>query len=167
MTSKATEPVTTTTVESPLGPLTMVARGARLVSLEMQGQAHAREVPIAAVADDRAFSSIATQLEEYFAGHRKHFDIELGLEGSTFQLRVWEELSRIPYGHTISYGQLAARVGRPGAARAVGLANGRNPVAIIVPCHRVIGADGNLTGYGGGLWRKEFLLGLEGAHPMR
>ena len=98
------------------------------------------------------------QLREYFAGKRQSFDLPLKLEGNSFQVVVWEELTRIPFGKTISYGELARRIGKPGAPRAVGLANGKNPISIIVPCHRVIGASGKLTGYGGGLDRKVFLL---------
>jgi methylated-DNA-[protein]-cysteine S-methyltransferase len=101
------------------------------------------------------------QLEAYFAGELREFDLPLAPEGSEFQLRVWEQLRAIPYGETISYGELARRVGDPAAARAVGLANGRNPLPVIVPCHRVIGADGALTGFGGGLERKRRLLELE------
>jgi methylated-DNA-[protein]-cysteine S-methyltransferase len=101
------------------------------------------------------------QLEAYFAGELRDFDLPLAPEGSEFQLRVWEQLRAIPYGETISYGELARRVGDPAAARAVGLANGRNPLPVIVPCHRVIGADGSLTGFGGGLERKRRLLELE------
>jgi methylated-DNA-[protein]-cysteine S-methyltransferase len=101
------------------------------------------------------------QLEAYFAGELREFDLPLAPEGSEFQLRVWEQLRAIPYGETISYGELARRVGDPAAARAVGLANGRNPLPVIVPCHRVIGADGSLTGFGGGLERKRRLLELE------
>ncbi len=101
------------------------------------------------------------QLEEYFAGRRRRFDLPLDLRGTPFQLRVWELLQGIPYGETRSYGELAQDLGRPGAARAVGAANGANPLAIVVPCHRVIGAGGALTGYGGGIERKRFLLELE------
>jgi len=101
------------------------------------------------------------QLEEYFTRRRRRFDLPLAPSGTEFQLAVWSELERIPYGETISYGDLAARIGRPRAVRAVGAANGRNPIAIIVPCHRVIGADGSLTGFGGGLPRKRLLLELE------
>lgn len=106
----------------------------------------------------------ATQLEEYFAGERTDFDLTMELDGTPFQQEVWAELARIPYGETISYGELARRVGSPKASRAVGLANGRNPVSIIVPCHRVIGSNGQLTGYGGGLERKTWLLDHEAAH---
>ncbi len=101
------------------------------------------------------------QLEEYFAGERTSFDIPLAPEGAPFEREVWRALEEIPYGETVSYGEIARRVGQPTAARAVGTANGRNPIAVIVPCHRVIGADGSLTGYGGGLERKRLLLELE------
>lgn len=111
--------------------------------------------------DETRFTRVIAQLDEYFAGDRKEFDIELQPEGSPFQLRVWNALRAIPYGTTTSYGAVARRIGQPTASRAVGLANGKNPIAIIVPCHRVIGADGSLTGYGGGLDRKRFLLALE------
>jgi methylated-DNA-[protein]-cysteine S-methyltransferase len=107
------------------------------------------------------------QLREYFAGERRRFDLPLELEGTPFQLRVWNALLEIPYGETRSYGQLARELGVPGAARAVGAANGANPVAIIVPCHRVIAAGGALHGYGGGLDRKKFLLELESGASMR
>ena len=104
------------------------------------------------------------QLREYFAGVRKSFDLPLSLHGTPFQMAVWDSLQTIPYGETRSYGDIARQIGRPGAARAVGMANHRNPICIIVPCHRVIGADGSLTGYGGGLDKKEALLKLEGVH---
>lgn len=102
------------------------------------------------------------QLREYFAGERRGFDMPLAPEGTPFQLRVWRELLRIPYGARMSYGELAQRIGSPEASRAVGLANGANPIAIVIPCHRVVGSNGHLTGYGGGLPRKEWLLALEG-----
>lgn len=111
--------------------------------------------------DDAALAFMARQLDEYFAGTRVDFDLELAPRGTPFQLAVWDQLCRIPYGETISYGELAKRVDRPGAARAVGSANGQNPIAIIVPCHRVIGADGSLTGFGGGLPWKRCLLARE------
>jgi len=111
--------------------------------------------------DDHAFAGVRAQLAEYFAGERTLFDVPLVMAGTPFQLRVWRELENIPYGETISYGELARRVEQPSAARAVGLANGRNPISVIVPCHRVLGANGSLTGYGGGMERKETLLGLE------
>lgn len=107
------------------------------------------------------------QLDAYFAGERQHFDLPVRAPGTPFQQLVWAALCEIPYGTTTSYGQLAHRIGRPGASRAVGLANGRNPVSVVVPCHRVIGANGTLTGYGGGLDRKRLLLGLESATLAR
>jgi methylated-DNA-[protein]-cysteine S-methyltransferase len=113
--------------------------------------------------DDDALAGWFHQLDEYFAGTRTEFDLPLRLEGTPFQVEVWEQLRRIPYGETISYGELATRVDRPEAARAVGAANGQNPIAIVVPCHRVIGADGSLTGFGGGLDWKRHLLAVEGA----
>ena len=117
---------------------------------------------------DDAFGEARSQLGEYFDGTRREFDVPLALAGNEFELRVWGALLEIGYGETASYGAIAARIGAPSAARAVGLANGRNPVAVIVPCHRVIGADGSLTGYGGGLERKRLLLDLEaGVLPLR
>lgn len=111
--------------------------------------------------DDTAFPEAVRQLEEYFRGDREQFDLELEMAGTAFQRRVWEALLTIPYGQTRSYGEIARQIGAPGASRAVGLANGHNPIGIIVPCHRVIGANGKMTGYGGGIERKELLLGLE------
>lgn len=111
--------------------------------------------------DPIPFRHVIDQLDAYFHGELRDFSVNLEPEGTPFQLRVWRELSRIPYGETISYGQLATRIGNPNASRAVGLANGSNPISIIVPCHRVIGSNGKLTGYGGGLPIKEKLLGLE------
>jgi len=110
---------------------------------------------------DSFFRAVMDQLESYFAGERRHFDLPLDLRGTPFQKTVWGELLRIPYGETISYGQLATRIGNPAASRAVGSANGRNPISVIVPCHRVIGSGGKLTGYAGGLNCKNFLLQLE------
>lgn len=112
---------------------------------------------------DTAFAAAVDQLEEYFAGQRTEFELELEMAGTPFQRRVWSALMTIPYGQTRSYGEIAMQLDAPGASRAVGLANGRNPIAIIVPCHRVIGANGKLTGYGGGLSRKRALLDLETA----
>jgi methylated-DNA-[protein]-cysteine S-methyltransferase len=113
------------------------------------------------VRDERPLAPLRLQLEEYFAGERQEFELDLAPSGTPFQLSVWRALRAIPYGETASYGEIAAAVGQPGAARAVGGANNRNPIAIVVPCHRVIGASGSLTGYGGGLPRKERLLALE------
>jgi methylated-DNA-[protein]-cysteine S-methyltransferase len=148
----------TTTVDSPIGPLLLSAEDGVLTGLQMQNQRHARALPSDVVVNDQWFIDVASQLRAYFAGACTMFDVPLDLRGTEFQRSVWEQLQTIPYGETISYGELARRVGNPNASRAVGLANGRNPIAIIVPCHRVIGADGSLTGYGGGLERKTWLL---------
>ena len=153
-----------TVVESPYGPLTLVATDGVLSGLYMVGQRHrpAEESFGERVAgSEEPFPEVARQLAAYFAGERTEFDLPLRLEGTDFQRSVWEQLVRIPYGQTWSYGELAARLGKPGASRAVGLANGKNPVGIIVPCHRVIGASGSMTGYGGGLDRKVRLLAFE------
>ena len=155
--------ITTMTVESPVGPLTLTAREGALSGLHMQDQRHAPAPSPEWQRDDGAFEDAVEQLHAYFAGTLTDFDLPLALDGTDFQRRVWSALCEIPYGETISYGELARRVGRPGAARAVGLANGRNPVGIIVPCHRVIRADGSMTGYGGGLQRKVWLLEHEAA----
>jgi methylated-DNA-[protein]-cysteine S-methyltransferase len=150
-----------TTVGSPVGPLRLVATDGVLSGLYMDDQRHRPDEATFGHEDDGPFADVASQLEAYFAGERTDFDLPLHLEGTDFQRRVWAGLREIPYGETWSYGQLAAHLGSPGASRAVGLANGRNPVAIVVPCHRVVGADGKLTGYGGGLERKQALLDLE------
>ena len=148
------------TIDSPIGPLALAGRGQVLTNLRMVDQTYEPDrtnwVP-----DDRAFPEAVEQLEAYFAGERTDFDLELSLTGTEFQRRVWQALLTIPYGETRSYGEIAEQIGASGAARAVGLANGRNPIAVIVPCHRVIGASGSLTGYGGGLERKQSLLELE------
>lgn len=150
-----------TSVDSPLGELMLVGDGAALCGLHMmEGRRSVNPGRGWERAGD-AFTAPRAQLDEYFAGERTSFDLPVRMDGTPFQRRVWSELELIPYGETISYGELARRVGSPSAARAVGLANGRNPIAVIVPCHRVIGADGSLTGYGGGTERKRILLGLE------
>jgi methylated-DNA-[protein]-cysteine S-methyltransferase len=146
-------------VDSPLGPLTLVADGDTLVGLYMADQRH-RPV-IEGPRDDTALPQLREQLEAYWRRELKDFDVPVALAGSPFQQQVWAGLRTIPYGVTWSYGRLAAAVGRPGASRAVGLANGRNPVGVVVPCHRVVGSTGSLTGYGGGLARKQWLLDLE------
>jgi methylated-DNA-[protein]-cysteine S-methyltransferase len=150
-----------TTVESPVGELLMVGDGAAVRGLYMQEAPKPATVQPGWRATPAAFDDVRRQLAEYFAGARTVFDVPLALEGTPFQRAVWSALGEIPYGQTISYGELARRIGRPSAVRAVGLANGRNPVGVIVPCHRVVGADGALTGYGGGIERKRFLLELE------
>ncbi len=116
---------------------------------------------LTAIRDDQAIAHVGRQVNEYCAGARRHFTLDLAAEGTSFQHKVWDALVKIPYGETTSYGALAAKIGSPGAARAVGLANGMNPIGLIVPCHRVIGADGSLTGYGGGLPLKRALLAFE------
>jgi O-6-methylguanine DNA methyltransferase len=153
-----------TVVDSPCGPLTLVARDGVLAGLYMTGQRHRPPQETFGPRDDElpAFAETARQLDAYFAGRRTGFDLALSLAGTPFQQRVWAALREIPYGATVSYGELAESLGQPTASRAVGLANGKNPVGIIVPCHRVIGANGNMTGYGGGLERKRWLLGFEG-----
>jgi methylated-DNA-[protein]-cysteine S-methyltransferase len=152
-----------TTVQSPIGELTLASDGEALTGLYMADQRHRPELPAADRDDDAVLAAAREQLAEYFAGQRHAFDLPLRPAGTPFQRAVWDALREIPYGETAGYGELARRLGRPGAARAVGLANGRNPIAIVVPCHRVIGAAGALTGYGGGLERKRYLLELERA----
>jgi methylated-DNA-[protein]-cysteine S-methyltransferase len=147
--------------DSPIGELLLLGDGEALHGLSMQGGRRPIKPRPAWERRDEAFADAREQLDEYFAGTRTSFDLPLVLNGDAFQTLVWEELQRVPYGETVSYGQIARAIGRPDAARAVGLANGRNPIAVIVPCHRVIGADGSLTGYGGGLERKRLLLDLE------
>ncbi len=149
------------TIPSPIGTLLLAGDGERLGVLAMQDAPRPRAIDGCWRHDPTAFEAVEQQLDEYFAGTRTDFDFPLDMRGNEFQLRVWEELTRIPYGTTTSYGEVAKRVGKPDAARAVGLANGQNPVAVIVPCHRVIGANGKLVGYGGGLERKRLLLDLE------
>jgi methylated-DNA-[protein]-cysteine S-methyltransferase len=151
-----------TTVDSPIGELLLLSNGRALRGLFMQDGRHPMPRQPQWRHADEPFAAVKEQLAEYFAGERTEFDVPLHLDGSPFQLRVWRALCDIPFGTTTSYGEIARRVGKPSAARAVGLANGQNPIAVIVPCHRVIGADGSLTGYGGGLERKQILLALEG-----
>jgi methylated-DNA-[protein]-cysteine S-methyltransferase len=150
-----------TTIESPIGELLAVGDGRALHGLYMQEGRTAIVVPTGWEEAGEPFADVRAQLADYFAGDRQVFDLPLTMTGSPFQRRVWRALQDIPYGETISYGELAGRIGVPSAARAVGVANGHNPVCVIVPCHRVIGADGSLTGYGGGLERKRLLLELE------
>ncbi|WP_289849695.1 methylated-DNA--[protein]-cysteine S-methyltransferase [Actinoallomurus purpureus] len=160
---------THTVMDSPVGPLTLVAADGVLTGLYMDRQRHRPEEHTFGERDHAPFGAAIRQLEEYFAGRRTVFDLPLALTGTAFQERVWAALREIPFGETVSYGELAERIGRPTAARAVGLANGKNPVGIIVPCHRVVGSTGDLTGYGGGLSCKRHLLAFErrtGAHPM-
>ena len=150
-----------TTLESPVGTLLLAGDSQALRMVSFQSSKHA-EPPQADWKQDKApFAEVIRQLRAYFRGERKEFDLPLAPEGTEFQLRVWNRLRTIPYGETISYAQLAERIGNPKAGRAVGLANGSNPIPIIIPCHRVIGSDGSLTGFGGGLPTKKMLLELE------
>ncbi|MCL7428362.1 methylated-DNA--[protein]-cysteine S-methyltransferase [Streptomyces sp. YS415] len=150
-----------TVIDSPYGPLTLVADDGVLCGLYMTEQRHRPPEETFGHRDDTVFGAAQEQLAAYFAGELKEFTLELRLKGTPFQRRVWDQLRTIPYGETRSYGELADALGNPTASRAVGLANGRNPIGIIVPCHRVVGANGSLTGYGGGLARKQQLLGFE------
>jgi len=160
MTITAVSPQVFTVVPSPVGPLLLTGDDAVLTGLDFADDS---PPPRGRRRDDDRFRDEARQLGEYFAGERTGFDIPMRLEGAAFDRRVWDTLVAIPHGSTTTYGELAARIGAPGRARAVGSANARNPVAIVVPCHRVIGAGGKLTGYGGGLERKRALLAHEGA----
>jgi methylated-DNA-[protein]-cysteine S-methyltransferase len=148
---------------SPIGNLLLVSNGDALTGLYMSNHSGGPTPESNWTRDERAFETICALLTEYFAGSVHEFDVALAPAGTEFQKKVWRELRRIPFGETISYGELARRIGQPAASRAVGHANGQNPISIIVPCHRVIGADGTLTGYGGGLERKKWLLEHEAA----
>jgi len=151
------------TIDSPVGPITLGGDDDVLTQLVMHEQRHA-PVNLADWPQDRnAFGDVVDQLKAYWEGELHEFDVEFRLDGTEFQRRVWQGLQEIPYGETWAYGELANHIGAHNAQRAVGLANGKNPVAIIVPCHRVIGSSGSLVGYGGGLERKVYLLTLEGA----
>jgi methylated-DNA-[protein]-cysteine S-methyltransferase len=166
-------PTVHTTVDSPVGPLLLTADDTGLTRVLFP---RTRGVPARVddgwVADDGAhgtasavLASARAQLGDYFAGRRRTFDLPLAPAGTPFQRRVWEALRTLGFGETVSYAELARRAGAPGAARAIGAANGRNPIPVVVPCHRVIGADGTLTGFGGGMAAKEWLLAHEGAWP--
>jgi len=149
-------------LESPVGRLMVAGEDRETVSLIGFPEGKARIEPAADwEKDDGAFGELARQLGEYFGGTRRSFDVKLAAQGTPFQLAVLEELRRIPYGETRSYGDIAERLGKPKAVRAVGAANGRNPLPIVIPCHRVVGANGDLTGFGGGIETKRFLLSLE------
>ena len=147
---------------SPLGRLELESDGAALLRIRLPGERPAPTDGRPRRAEPQAFTAVIAQLDEYFAGTRRRFDLPLAPVGTPFQQRVWLLLREIPWGRTISYGELARRSGNPAASRAVGAANGRNPLPIVVPCHRVIGGDGALTGYAGGLTAKRLLLALEG-----
>jgi len=147
--------------ESPIGPLLLAGADSKLKLVSFAKGRHARQVDPDWIEDASVFAEAIDQLQRYFAGNLETFDLPLLLEGTTFQKKVWTALKDIPYGETISYKTLAQRVGSPKAVRAVGAANGANPIPIILPCHRVIGNDGSLTGFGGGLPLKQKLLALE------
>jgi methylated-DNA-[protein]-cysteine S-methyltransferase len=160
----------TSMMDSPCGPLLLVVNDdGAVVRIEFGNGRESqktvlkmRAAGIDVVEDAGRTAGLRRQLEEYFAGERQEFDLQLAPEGTPFELSVWGELKRIPFGETRSYGEIAQAIGRPGSARAVGRANGANPIPIVVPCHRVIGANGSLTGFGGGLEAKSRLLELEG-----
>ncbi|WP_304437824.1 methylated-DNA--[protein]-cysteine S-methyltransferase [Pseudoxanthomonas sp. Root630] len=152
-------------LDSPVGPLTLAATDEGLHAIEFPRNRHPADREGWLPGDNRVLELAARQLDDYFAAKRRDFDLPLAPRGTDFQRTVWMTLAGIGYGETISYAQLAQRVGKPTAMRAVGAANGRNPLPIVLPCHRVIGADGALTGFGGGLPTKQFLLELEGALP--
>jgi methylated-DNA-[protein]-cysteine S-methyltransferase len=154
-------------LESPVGVLLLRGDGEVLTGLFMDEQRHRPALPESCERNDRAFRAVREQLNAYFAGKLQKFEIALAGEGSPFQRTVWKALCKIPFGETESYGGLARRIGNANASRAVGLANGRNPIGIIVPCHRVVGANGSLTGYGGGLERKQWLLEHERRYTAR
>ena len=148
-----------TYLDSPLGELLVTRDDGGITGLYLPTGRHStRDIPSDWERDDDGFDDIRSQLAEYFAGERREFDLVLNAHGTEFQKRVWAALCDIPYGETASYGQTATAIGAPTASRAVGLANGQNPISIIVPCHRVVGANGSLTGYGGGLEAKQWLL---------
>jgi len=149
---------------SPVGPLLLLGDGNSLTGLRMQKQKYAEDLPKSSLRDDALFKDAREQLTAYFARKLNSFDLQLKPEGTSFQKLVWKALLDIPFGATESYGALAKRIGHDQGARAVGLANGHNPIGIIIPCHRVIGADGSLTGYGGGIERKQWLLEHEGSY---
>ena len=148
-------------IPSPVGDLVLTGDGTSVTGCYFTGTGHASDPTAGLAPDDGSLAAAVDQLREYFAGERTSFDLPLAPSGTDFQLRVWMQLRTIPYGTTCSYAAVARGIGATNGFRAVGLANGRNPISIIVPCHRVIGADGSLTGYGGGIERKRFLLDLE------
>jgi methylated-DNA-[protein]-cysteine S-methyltransferase len=158
-------PTLFTHAASPIGRLLLLSDGIAVTGLYMETERHPprRDADWIPDAGCEPLRRTTLQLAEYFAGERREFDLPLAPRGTAFQRQVWDELLTIQFGQTTSYGALARRLGNPGASRAVGLANGQNPISIIIPCHRVIGADGTLTGYGGGLPRKQWLLRHEGA----
>jgi len=152
---------THTVIDSPVGPLTIVDEDGRLAGLYMHEQRHLPAASAFGPRDDSVQAAAREQLAAYFAGELRGFDLPLAYAGTPFEQQVWAALRDVPYGTTCTYTDLAAAIGRPTAVRAVGAANGRNPVCVVVPCHRVVGSDGALTGYAGGTARKAYLLDLE------
>ena len=146
-------------MDSPMGPLTVASTEKGIASIHF-----GNSVPEGTVTDASANHQTVEQLTEYFEGKRTRFELQLDVEGTPFQKAVWSELLRIPYGETRTYGDIAKAIGRPGAARAVGMANHDNPIAVVIPCHRVVGRDGSLTGYAGGIRLKAQLLSIECRH---
>ena len=154
------------TYQAPFGVITVVGSDLGIRYVMFSDDAHPKPLERLRISETAIHDSVnnaITQLDEYFAGSRRNFDVPLDLHGTEFQVAAWNALSKIPYGHTASYGQQAALIGRPKAVRAIGGANGRNPVAIVLPCHRIVGADGSLTGFGGGIEVKKWLLDHEQA----
>jgi len=158
---KRSRPVYYSLQSGPIGHLLLIGDGVALTELYLRGSRMASPIPADAVRQDSLFRQVALELGAYFAGELRAFAAPVAPHGSPFQQQVWSALLQIPYGTTLTYGQLAQRLGQPAAARAVGQANGRNPISIVIPCHRLIGAGGSLVGYGGGLERKRWLLDLE------
>jgi methylated-DNA-[protein]-cysteine S-methyltransferase len=154
---------THTMIDSPFGELTLTARDGALSGIYFPGHWHMPAPEVFGTRSERGFEQVQQQMGEYFAGERIEFELARTVAGEEFQRRVWELIDRIPYGRTTTYGEMAQELGDPALAREVGAAVGRNPLSIVVPCHRVVGKDGRLTGYAGGLERKRFLLELEGA----
>jgi methylated-DNA-[protein]-cysteine S-methyltransferase len=154
---------THTTIDTPLGELTLTAVDGMLGGVYFPDHWYPPAPATLGVRSESAFETAKEQLAEYLAGERRSFELATAAEGNAFQRRVWTLISAVPYGETTTYGELAREVGDPGLARAVGAAVGRNPLSLIVPCHRIVGKDGSLTGYAGGLERKRMLLELEGA----
>lgn len=144
------------TISSPIGEMVLTSNGSTLNGLMLESPP-----PEGAMLDREKLKPFVEEIKEYLAGERRAFSFRVDQPGTDFQKRVWKELMRIPFGETISYGELARRIGQPNASRAVGSANGKNQIAVVVPCHRVIASGGKIGGYGGGLWRKEWLLDLE------
>ena len=152
---------THTIVDSPLGPLTLVATDGVLSALYMDAQRYLPDEATFGERRDTGFEEATRQLAEYFAGRRTRFSVKLAPQGTPFQRKVWKAIRAVGFGRTIAYAELARRAGRPGSARAAGAATGRNPIGVIVPCHRIVGSNGSLTGYAGGLAKKRKLLALE------